>query len=147
MPTALSHRAERRRARRFIRVIRKVAKCPCVKHQAAFLAALQNVDRLICKARPVDTADTTDTANDSARPALTTVVAKEHTFVLTFPTMAAARRHDPSASYVALARDTVFRMVLEQPELTGVLVTAASDRDAWASATRSNIEMILDLRR
>ena len=142
MPAARPRRAERRRARRFIRVIRNVAKCPCVKHQAAFLSTLQTVDHLICKARDAGSADVRDQAG---RPSLTTVVAKDHTFVLTFPTMAAARRHDPDAAYVVLSRDTVFQVVLERPELDGILVTAASDRNAWASATRSNIEMMIDL--
>lgn len=142
MPADRSRR-ERQQARRFIRVIRKVAKCPCVKHQAAFLTTLQSVDHLICKAR--DSGSAEPLLDDDGRPALTTVVAQDHTFVLTFPSLAAASRYDPEATYVTLSRDTVFQMVLERPELTGVLVTAASGRDAWASATRSNIEMMIDL--
>ena len=45
----MSGRTSRATALKLVRAIRKVADCPCPKHQALFLRHLQRVDQLVCK--------------------------------------------------------------------------------------------------
>lgn len=141
----MSERTSRRATLRMVRAIRKVADCPCPKHQAAFLRQLQRVEQLICKVGDDAVGDDavgregpyiTQPGDDVG---VTTVVAQGHTFILSFPSIAAARRHDPAATYAGIPRDVVLKMAVDNPELTGVLVTSSSNDDAWAAATRQQI--------
>ncbi len=125
---------------KLVRVIRKVADCPCPKHQAAFLRQLQRMDKLICKigkgAVPGDGRYITQPGDDMG---VTTAVAHGHTFILAFPSISAARRHDPTATYAGLERDAVLQMALDNPAFKGVLVTSSSNDAAWGAVTRQQI--------
>ncbi len=74
---------------------------------------------------------------------LAEVDAAGQTFLLAFPDIEAARRHDAGAAFVGINREEALRMILAEPGLDGILIATASDNDAWAAVLRDSIEKVL----
>jgi hypothetical protein len=145
---ALRRRAdpERPQPRSLIETIQQVADCPCDQHQRAFLDALAATDELIFL---VATANIAITDGDQRQVGageqirLQQVNAQGHTFLLAFPDLDAAHRHDPNATYAGIGQVEAIRMTLGNPDLDGILIAAATDNDAWAAAPRDSLSRLL----
>jgi hypothetical protein len=126
--------------------VQQVADCPCEAHQRGFLDVLACVDELIFKVAGTDVPLTDGeqrrvTSRDRIR--LQQVVVQAHNFLLAFPDLDAARRHDPAGTYAGISLGQAVAMTLADPTVDGILVSAASSDDAWAAAPRSSLTGLL----
>lgn len=69
--------------------------------------------------------------------------AQGRSFLLAFADLDTARRNDPGGCFAGIQRHALFRMVLADPEVDGILVPAVSANDAWAAASRESIARLL----
>lgn len=139
-------RSRRAEPRSLIETIHQVADCPCEEHQQAFLHALAHTDELIFKVASINTppVEGEHRVEPGERIHLQQVDAQGHSFLLAFPNLDAARRHDPNVTYVGIERDEAIRMALGEPDLDGILIAAATDNDAWAAAPRDSLTKMLN---
>lgn len=116
--------------------VRGVAVCPCIRHQAAFVAALEAADELVVRL-------TGDPVRESEGEILTvgTAVNEDRSFLHAFTDEGAARAAFPDGSFRALPAQTVYRMALSGGN-EGLLVTAGGD-DAWAAVTADGVVRLL----
>lgn len=125
----------------------ELGRCPCDAHRTAFLTLFEEADELLFLVAdadsPIEGAGERVVSPDE-RIALQTVIADGRRFLLAFPDEPAALRHDREAPYAGLGVRPAAMRVLEDPDLEGILVTAADETEAWASVRRPHLERMID---
>jgi hypothetical protein len=117
--------------------IHQVADCPCNEHQGAFLAALAATDELIFLVISANVSLANGHRHQIGagdQVLLQRASAQGRSFLLAFPDLDAALRHNPKATYAGIGREQAIAMTLGDPELAGILIAATSHNDAWAAA-------------
>jgi hypothetical protein len=117
--------------------VRGVAACPCIRHQAAFVAALEAAEELVVRL-------TGDPVLAPGGEVLTvgTALNEDRSFLHVFTDESAARAAFPDGAFRALPAQSVYRMALTGGN-EGLLVTAGGD-DAWAAVTADGVTRLLE---
>jgi hypothetical protein len=119
----------------------EVADCPCASHQEAFVRGIAHTQELIFQVSSsnVEPSPGVLQSQKGDEIRLVDVIAAEgRKFLLAFPDLDAARRHDASATFVGIGLDAAIGMVLGS-DLDGILVDAVTANLAWAAATRNDL--------
>jgi len=126
--------------------ILRLAECPCEAHRTAFLELFAEADELLFVVaeadRPITGGEHRRVGPDD-RLALATVTTGAEPLLLAFPDQATALRHDREAPYAGLGVREAARLVLEDPSLGGILVSAADETSAWATVTRHHLATLV----
>jgi hypothetical protein len=122
--------------------VKQHADCPCERHHKELLDALANAPELIFKAvsmsGPVQPG-THEVAVDEHIQFATATIPQGGNYLLGFPHLSAARRHDADAPFLGMSLREVVRAVQSDQNVDGVLLTSGTADDAWTAIDRRTL--------
>ena len=122
--------------------IEKLADFPTARNERSLLRALAAVDELI-----VRSSDSATKCAASGPPfTLQASTYEARTYLVAFPTLAAATGHDPEAAHLGVSRASAFEMVVSSAELDGIMFRAGNPSDAWSIVRKSTLSTMIGSR-